>query len=88
MNEKVGFYPVGTSESPVTIPAGKAYLVDTGGSVKGFTFVFDEDATAVEMVNGQSSMVNGPIYNLAGQRLNKAQKGINIIGGKKIVIGK
>jgi hypothetical protein len=83
----VGFYPVGSS---VTIPKGKAYLQYTGSSttVKGFTFVFDDDATAVEMVNGQSSMVNGPIYNLAGQRLSKAQKGINIIGGKKIVIGK
>jgi len=84
---KVGFYPVGVG---VTIPEGKAYLEYTGSStVKGFTFVFEEDdATAVEMVNGQSSMVNGPIYNLAGQRLSKAQKGINIIGGKKMVIGK
>ena len=82
---KVGFYPVGDG---VKIPAGKAYLYTGSSPVKGFTFVFDDDATAVEMVNGQSSMVNGPIYNLAGQRLNKAQKGINIIGGKKMVIGK
>jgi len=84
---KVGFYPVGVG---VTIPEGKAYLEYTGSStVKGFTFVFEEDdATAVEMVNGQSSMVNGPIYNLAGQRIQKMQKGINIIGGKKMVIGK
>ena len=81
----VGFYPV--ADTNIKIPAGKAYL-NTGSLVKGFTFVFDDDATAVEMVNGQSSMVNGPIYNLAGQRLSKAQKGINIIGGKKIVIGK
>ncbi len=85
---KVGFYPVGDG---VKIPAGKAYLeyTNTGdNAVKGFTFVFDDDATAVEMVNGQSSMVNGPIYNLAGQRIQKMQKGINIIGGKKMVMGK
>jgi len=81
----VGFYPV--TDTNIKIPAGKAYL-NTGSLVKGFTFVFDDDATAVEMVNGQSSMVNGPIYNLAGQRIQKMQKGINIIGGKKIVIGK
>ena len=31
------------------------------------------------MVNGQS------IYNLAGQRMNKMQKGVNIINGKKIL---
>ena len=29
---------------------------------------------------------NGAIYNLAGQRLQKMQKGINIIGGKKVVL--
>ena len=27
----------------------------------------------------------GAIYNLAGQRLSKMQKGINIVGGKKIL---
>ncbi len=27
-----------------------------------------------------------PIYNLNGQRLSKAVKGINIIGGKKVVM--
>jgi Zn-dependent metalloprotease len=46
----------------------------------------DENQTGIEMVNGQSSMVNGQsIYNLAGQRLNKMQKGINIVNGKKIL---
>ena len=81
--QEVGFYPV---DNGVTIPAGKAYLVD-GSSVKGFTFVFDDDATAIEMVNGQWSMVNDqPIFNLAGQRINKMQKGINIVNGKKIAV--
>lgn len=28
----------------------------------------------------------GEIYNLAGQRLNKMQKGINIVGSKKVLI--
>ena len=81
-NGNVGFYPVASS---VTIPAGKAYL-KTGVDVKGYVFDFDDNATSIEMVNGQSSMVNGqPIYNLAGQRLNKIQKGINIVNGKKIL---
>ena len=87
----VGFYPVGNG---VIIPEGKAYLeVATntgGGGVKGFTFVFDEDdATGISLMeDGRSQMEDGAIYNLAGQRLSKAQKGINIIGGKKMVIGK
>ena len=81
------FVPVAKS----TVPAGKALLSKeavegVGGGVKAFTFVFEEDdATAIEMVNGQSSMVNGPIYNLAGQRISKMQKGINIVNGKKIL---
>ena len=29
---------------------------------------------------------NEPIYNLAGQRLSKMQKGINIVGGKKVLV--
>ncbi|MBQ8454463.1 MAG: SusF/SusE family outer membrane protein [Bacteroidaceae bacterium] len=82
-NEVVGFYPVG---STVTIPEGKAYLEYSGSSVKGFNFVFEEDdPTAIEMVNGQSSMVNGSIFNLAGQRIQKMQKGINIVNGKKVL---
>lgn len=81
----VGFYPV---VAGVTIPAGKAYLDLTGSAVKEFlTFVFDDDdPTAIEMVNGQWTMVNDqPIYNVAGQRLKKMQKGINIVNGKKVL---
>jgi len=82
-NDTIGFYPVNES---VKIPAGKAYVEYSGStSVKGFTLDLNDDATGIEMVNGQSSTVNGPIYNLAGQRIQKLQKGINIINGKKIL---
>ena len=76
----VGFYQATTGS---TIAAGKAYYQSTSG-VKAFFFDGD-DATGIEMVNGQSSMVNDPIFNLAGQRLGKMQKGINIVGGKKVL---
>ncbi len=81
---KVGFYPVGNG---VKIPAGKAYLQYTGGNaVKGFTFVFDEDdATGIQGVQGVQE-VQGAIYNIAGQRINKMQRGINIVNGKKIAV--
>ena len=82
----VGFYPVA---STVTIPAGKAYLEYTpssgSGEVKGFTFVFDEDATSIQAINNGQQTTDGAIYNLAGQRLQKIQKGINIINGKKVL---
>ena len=82
-NDVVGFYPVAAS---VTIPAGKAYLeveTDAGGDVKAF-YGFEEDATGIENLNVNDNL-NESIYNVAGQRLNKVQKGINIVNGKKIL---
>ena len=38
------------------------------------------------MEDGRWKMEDGSIYNLAGQRLSKSQKGINIIGGKKVLV--
>ena len=79
----VGFYPVGDG---VTIPAGKAYLVD-GSLVKGFTFVFDDDATGIEDIKDFKDLKDSKvIYNVAGQRIQKMQKGINIVNGKKIAV--
>ena len=75
----IGFY-----QATGTIPAGKAYFLSTSG-VKTFFFEGD-DATGINEVNGQWSMVNGQsIYSLAGQRIQKMQKGINIVGKKKVL---
>ena len=80
--EGVGFY-----KATGTIEAGEGYLVISGDAgVKGFYPFAADDATGINEVNGQWSMINGqPIYNLAGQRIQKIQKGINIVGGKKIL---
>ena len=60
--------------------------VETSAGVKAFDIIFGEDETGISNLNSQWSMVNGQsIYNLAGQRLNKVQKGVNIINGKKIL---
>jgi hypothetical protein len=79
LNDKVGF-----AKATGTIPAGKGYLVIGGADVKSFYPFGEDDATSINeelrMKNEESS-----IYNLAGQRLNKAQKGINIIGNKKVL---
>jgi len=45
------------------------------------------DATGIEtMSDGRWTMGNAQIYNLAGQRLSKPQRGINIVNGKKVVV--
>ena len=80
---KVAFYP---TKEGTKVKEGKAYL-EVPGSAGVKAFYFDGDAeTAINEVNGQSSMINGQsIYNLAGQRINKLQKGINIVNGKKVL---
>ena len=82
-SEVVGFYPVA---STVTIPVGKAYLEITSGEtpVKGFYGFEEDDATGISNLNVNDNL-NEAIYNLAGQRISKMQKGINIVNGKKIL---
>ena len=77
-----GFWPVTPG---TTIPACKAYLkLEAGSGVKGFLFDFDGSATGIMAIeNAQTT--DGAIYNLAGQRLSKMQKGINIVNGKKVL---
>lgn len=68
------------------IPAGKAYVIYEGSSeVKGFAFNFDDGATAIQIIENGRQTAGSAIYNLAGQRLQKAQKGVNIVGGKKVL---
>ena len=76
--EPVGFYRA----SAGTIKAGKAYLGVAAPGVKAF--LFDEDG-ATGIANVEKTVENGAIYNIAGQRLNKMQKGINIVNGKKVL---
>jgi hypothetical protein len=54
--------------------------------VKALTFVFNSEDGIETMSNGQWRMDNDQIYNLAGQRLSKPQRGINIINGKKVLV--
>ena len=84
VNDGVGFYKAG---SYTTLGAHKAYIpAAVGNGVKGFVINLDDDATGISLMeDGRSQMEDGAIYNLAGQRLNKMQKGINIVNGKKIL---
>ncbi len=78
----VGFYPVKVG---VTVPAGKAYLEEETTPAKEFLGFDFDDPTGIDDVNVNLND-NDAIYNLAGQRLQKMQKGINIVNGKKIMV--
>lgn len=65
----------------------KAWLALPAGQVKEFLGLPEEDdADAIRTIdNGQLIIDNEAIFNLAGQRINKMQRGINIVNGKKIL---
>ncbi len=88
------FYYVGVN---TTIGAQRAYfqligfIYDTGaasvGGVKEFGITFlDEDPTGIDNVNDNLNLNDEAIYNIAGQRIQKMQRGINIVNGKKIFV--
>ena len=66
-----------------SLPAGRCYLTPSGSSVKAFCFNFD-DATSIEMVNGQS--VNDKLFDLSGRRVSNPTRGIYIQGTRKLVV--
>ena len=66
------------------IPTGNVYL-SIPNPTKDFYTIHDTTLTGVESVAIPSEDGPETIYNLAGQRINRMQKGINIINGKKIL---
>ena len=86
----IGFYKVA---SDITAKPFRAYLTgEFAGSKEFLSFNFD-DATGVNslssMDGAESSKFNvqsSKIYNLAGQRMSKLQKGVNIVNGKKVLV--
>ena len=83
----VGFYIMDASGP---IGANKCWMEWNMGSanVRSLTIRFgDGDATDIENVEvAPARPMQQGIYNLAGQRLEAPQKGVNIINGKKVVI--
>lgn len=78
----VAFYPfVGK-----TYKAGKAYLNISGLSASEVRFfnIFDEgEETGIESIETENAKAE--IYDLAGRRVQKAQKGLYIVNGKKVI---
>ncbi|MBR1683012.1 MAG: Ig-like domain-containing protein [Bacteroidaceae bacterium] len=81
-DSKVGFYQVAEGEQP-TVGANRAYLTAPAqGGVKAF--FFDDTATAIQ--NVFDGVAAGEVYDLAGRKLQKLQKGVNIVNGKKVIV--
>ena len=77
-------YPIGTNNA--SIPAYRAYIqVAQDAAARALTFFVDGETTAIEGISTDNSE-NGNVYNLNGQRVEKAQKGLYIMNGRKVVV--
>ena len=69
-----------------TIAAGKCYLEVAKSSARTLEVVFaDAETTGINSIEN-ARVENGQFFNLAGQRVAKAQKGLYIVNGKKYVV--
>lgn len=64
------------------IPAKKGYIVLSGASAAKYSICFGDETTGIQTIEAASA-ANAAMYNLAGQRVDKAYKGIVIVNGKK-----
>lgn len=78
--EGVGFYKFNGAYNTLL---GKAYLPSSAAANK-LSFRFEDVVTAISAIEGNSKNVE--IFDLQGRRLEKAQKGMNIINGHKVLV--
>ncbi len=70
-----------------TLEANRAYLKvdDSANTRELIPALWDDNATGIDNIAKDEVTATGAIYNLAGQKLMRAQKGINIINGKLVI---
>lgn len=81
----LGFYWGAVEGGAFTVKPGLAYLAvpqAQAANVKGFSF----DGTQTGINGVEATTAKGAIYNLNGQRVEKAQRGIYIQNGKKFIV--
>ena len=79
----VGLYRAQLTDGSFLNNANKAYLVVAGAEAPMFSLGRGEGTTGIETaVNGEQTVV---IYDLAGRRVEKMEKGIYIVNGKKVI---
>ena len=83
---QLGFFWGAENGAGFDIEAGKAYLaVPEANAANMQGFIFGDTETAIKGINANKGGKQ-PIYNLQGQRVGKAVKGIYIVNGKKVII--
>lgn len=76
-------YKVGTAGA--TINPYRAYIQIAESGESRLTFTVDGETTAIEGVAADKTM-DGTIYNLNGQRVKTAKKGVYVVNGKAVIV--
>ena len=80
-NNQVGFYEV--VDAIPTVKPSRCYLTVTGSTAPMFSLERGEGTTSIEEAELTNETV--VIYDLAGRRVEKMEKGIYIVNGKKVI---
>ena len=93
--DSAGFYWMVANGGAYQAGAHKAYLAldktftelaeGTSTGVKGFLALPGNDADGIESIDN-ATIDNAKVFNLAGQRVKHMNKGIYVVGGKKVMV--
>ena len=82
--DTIGFWWGAEEGDAFSLAANKAYLAVPKSAGSNLRLWFgNENATGIE---GIEASTNDVIYNLQGQRINRVQKGVNIVNGKVMIV--
>lgn len=87
-NNEVGFYKALMNQESNTAFLNngfKAYLPAAGNNARALVFGFGDTETAIESVEGENENAKAVVYDLAGRRVQNAQKGVFIVNGKVVI---
>ena len=75
------------TDGTVTCPQHKCFLTAPSSTTAPKAFYFDNqgETTSIESIFGGENG-NVAIYDLSGKRLNRLQKGVNIVNGHKVIV--
>ena len=85
----VGFYRMQDSGTIVANKCWMEWATPAGqAEARSFVFSFDEETGIDDLISSGQSQDNAShlIFNMAGQRQNTPQRGLNIIGNKKMIV--
>lgn len=82
--KKIGFFPVAEG-ADYGLEKYKCYLTLPVESARYNALFFEGGETAIENVEGAESAAKAVVYDLAGRRVQNAQKGVFIVNGKVVI---